>query len=363
MEERLPFSGSLFFILIIEDVGFGGKGVGRQDGKVVFVPFTIPGEQVSVRITREKKSFAEAELISIETSSAHRVEPRCPYFQECGGCAYQHIDYLLQLKLKSTQVEQTLRRVGGINPVPMQPIIAAPEPYGYRSRLRVHVQDGVTGFYAYGSHDLVDIEYCPISSENVNAMLAKFREKPRRDGDYTLSESGRGRFFEQANPQVAELMLELVGKLVAPYQELLIDAYCGAGLFAKFLSKHFPRVIGIESNQHAVEVARASAGANEEYLAGDVAAHISGVLQANQPGKTTLLVDPPAIGLSAQVAQAILSGAPAELIYVSCNPATLARDLKFLATQYELLSVTPLDMFAQTAEIEVVTHLRRKQAS
>lgn len=331
-----------------------------MEGKVVFVPFTIPGEEVEVRLSRQKKSFAEAELLAIETASEQRVEPGCPYFQRCGGCAYQHIEYALQLQIKSKQVEDTLRRVGGLAPVPMRPIIGSPDPYGYRSRIRVHVEGGVTGFYAYGSHELVDIARCPIASDQVNQLLSQLRGRPMRDGDYTLSESGRGRFFEQANPKVSELMLQEVSALVAKDQQLLIDAYCGAGLFGKYLAKQFERVVGIESNEHAVEVAKASAGANEQYLAGDVASHLAQLLKGADLSRTTLLVDPPAIGLSEQVIHAVLEAPPAELVYVSCNPATLARDLKLLNSKFELRSVTPLDMFAQTAEIEVLTQLGRR---
>ena len=116
--------------LHIQDVAFGGKGVARHEGKVVFVPFVIPGEVVTGKVLREKKKFAEAELVSIETPSPDRVEPPCPYFGRCGGCAYQHMTYERQLALKSAQVEQTLRRVGRLAEVPMRPIVSAPQPYG-----------------------------------------------------------------------------------------------------------------------------------------------------------------------------------------------------------------------------------------
>lgn len=338
-------------------MAFGGKGVGRLENKVVFVPFTIPGEEVSIRITRQKKNYAEAELIALEQPSEHRVQPPCEYFGRCGGCAYQHVDYNLQLQLKSKQVEQILRRVGGINPVPMKPIIGAPSPYGYRSRIRVHVEDGLTGFYAFGSHELVDIAHCPIASSAVNRMLENLRTRGLRDGDYTLSESGTGRFFEQANPAVTKLMIDVVKGLLPQVRNVFVDAYCGAGLFAKAVAHQFTRTIGIEENQQAIEVARSSAGANEEYLCGDVAGVLAKVLRDANNTEATLLVDPPAVGLDHKVIETILSFQPSTLIYVSCNPATLARDLKQLGQAYALSSVTPLDMFAQTAEIEVVAHL------
>jgi len=342
--------------LKIEDVGFGGNGVGRSEGKVFFVPFTIDGEEVSVRITKQKKNFAEAQLLSVDIPSSFRREPGCPYFGRCGGCSYQHIEYDRQLEIKARQVEQTLKRVGRLNDVPMHPIIAAPNEYGYRNRIRIHVSDGVAGFFAVNRLELVDIEFCSIASDAVNESLTELRSRVLRDGDYTLAER-RQDFFEQTHDAMAELMLAEVEKTVRKGQSLLVDAYCGAGLFAKHLAGIFKQVIGIEENQFAVQKAQQTAGANERYYAGDVAAHLSSVLKEADASTTTLLLDPPAIGISPAVADSILASHPSEILYVSCNPATLARDLALLSSRYRIESVTPLDMFPQTAGIEVVVHL------
>ncbi len=343
--------------LNIVDVAFGGKGVARSDAGVVFVPFTIDGEEVTVEIRKSKKRFAEADLVSVEKASPHRVEPGCPYFGTCGGCSYQHIDYAHQLALKSRQVGQTLRRVGGLRDVPMKPAVGSPKPYGYRNRIRVHVANGAVGFFAWNKHELVDVERCAIASEQVNDSLQRLRASLMRDGDYTLAEGRGGGFFQQTNDEVTREMLALVQRLVRQGQTLLIDAYCGSGLFAKHLADLFERVVGIEENQYAVEYAQRTALPNETYAAGDVATHLDSILSANDPSRTTLILDPPAIGISARVADSILALPPAELVYVSCDPATLARDLKTLCRSYRLDSVTPLDMFPQTAEIEVAAHL------
>ena len=342
--------------LKIDDVGFGGNGVGRSGGKVLFVPFTIDGEEVTVEITKQKKNFAEARLLSVETASPHRVEPRCPYFERCGGCSYQHIAYDRQLDIKARQVEQTLRRVGRFSEVPMRPIVPSPNEYGYRNRIRVHVEDGVAGFYSANRQELVDVESCAIASEQVNQALSELRSRVLRDGDYTLAERRPG-FFEQTNDGMAGRMLDLVEKSVRRGQSLLVDAYCGSGLFAKHLAAHFGRVVGIEENYQAVQQAQRTAGANERYEGGDVAAHLSSVLGGADARTTTLLLDPPAIGISSAVIDSILAAHPSEILYVSCNPATLARDLALLSGRYRLESVTPLDMFPQTAEIEVAVHL------
>lgn len=346
--------------LTIHDVAFGGKGVARHEGKVVFVPYVIPGEVVAAEVVREKKKFAEAELLSVETPSPDRIAPPCPYFGRCGGCAYQHMTYERQLALKSAQVEQTLRRVGRLAEVPMRPIVPAPKPYEYRNRIRVHVAGGIVGFFAADAHALIDVERCAIAAPVVNQALGRLRGGSVRDGDYSLRAPGGGPFFEQTNPEVTRELVALVKATVRRGQQVLIDAYCGGGLFARELAPLFESVIGIEENVQAVAAARHHAQPHERYLAGDVAACLGELLSTHDATRTTLLLDPPTTGLDARVLDLVLAGAPAEIIYVSCNPATLARDLAGLSSAYTLTAVTPVDMFPQTAEIEVVAHLTRR---
>ena len=348
--------------LKIADIAFGGKGVARENGKAVFVPYTVEGETVSAEIVREKKQFAEAELVEVKESSLHRVPPECPYFGRCGGCAYQHIAYEHQLATKWRQVRDVLQRIGKLKDIPMRPIIPSAKQYGYRNRITVHAQDGVIGFFRRDSHRLIDIERCPISRDEVNRSLAELRaQRHVRDGHYTLRASLGSRVFSQTNDAVANTLRDLVDNLVAPDQQLLIDAYCGAGFFAKALLDKFERVIGIDWNRFAIESAGQNATAKESYIAGDIDVAIDqlrSIVPWFRSEKTTLLVDPPAAGLSATMRKAIIDLVPATLIYVSCNPATLARDLKELQEKFTINSVTPLDMFPQTAEIEVTVHLR-----
>src|SRR6516165_9676983 len=209
--------------LRIEDVAFGGKGVGRKQGKAVFVPYTIEGEMVSAEIVREKKQFAEAELVEVKQSSPDRVASQCPYFGRCGGCAYQHIGYEHQLAIKWRQVRDALQRIGKLKDVPMRPIIASPKQYGYRNRITVHVQDAVIGFFRRDSHRLIDIERCPISRDEVNHALGELRtQKYVRDGHYTLRAPFEPRVFSQVNDEVAEALRKLIIDLVPPNQDLLI---------------------------------------------------------------------------------------------------------------------------------------------
>src|SRR5881409_4342785 len=276
--------------LKIQDVAFGGKCVGRENGKAVFVPYTIEGETVSAEIVREKKQFAEAELVEVKQSSPDRVEPQCPYFGRCGGCVYQHISYEHQLAIKWRQVRDALQRIGKLKDVPMRPIIPSPKQYGYRNRITVHAHDGVIGFFRRDSHRLIDIERCPISRDEVNHALGELRaQKYVRDGHYTLRASSGARVFSQTNDAVANALRDLIVDLVPPNQQLLVDAYCGAGFFAKALLNKFEHVIGIDWDKFAIAAARENATAKETYLAGDVEEELR---RLETRHSATLIVDP-----------------------------------------------------------------------
>src|SRR5213596_2744477 len=272
--------------LKIEDIAFGGKGVAREQGKAVFVPYTIESELVSAEIVREKKQFAEAEFVEVKQASPDRVEPQCPYFGRCGGCAYQHMSYEHQLAIKWRQVRDALERIGKLKDVPMRPIIPSPKQYGYRNRITVHAQEGVIGFFRRDSHQLIDIEHCPISSDEVNRALAEIRAQPYvRDGHYTLRASASARIFSQTNAPVADALRDLIVDLVPPKQELLIDAYCGAGFFAKALLEKFERVIGIDWDRFAIAAAKENVTEKETYIAGDVEEELQkvGAVNLNRP--------------------------------------------------------------------------------
>jgi tRNA/tmRNA/rRNA uracil-C5-methylase (TrmA/RlmC/RlmD family) len=373
--------------LKITDIAFGGKGVARENGKAVFIPFTIEGELVSAKITREKKQFAEAEVVDLRQRSPYRVDPPCPYFGRCGGCAYQHIDYAHQLEIKTRQVRDVLRRIGKLDDVPMRSIIPSPLPYAYRNRVTVHAENGVIGYFQRDSHRLIDVEHCPIAMEEVNRELADLRSHDVPDGHYTLrakvdrllrrrSTRSENAFhhFSQTNDGVANALRDLIVQLMPSNQELLVDAFCGAGFFAKALVGKFRRIVGIDWDRFAIAAAKENATEKETYIAGDIEAELSrtdltalsGQVSSGKTdgsAKTAVIVDPPAVGLSARLRKTIVDLAPATLIYVSCNPATLARDLAELRARFKIESVTPLDMFPQTAEIEVVAQLQRSKAS
>lgn len=353
-------SDTVGFELQISDVAFGGKGIGRHQGKATFVPFAVDGERVRAKIVREKRQFAEAELLAVIDPSPDRVLPECPYFGRCGGCSYQHIRYAHQLELKTRQVAQAMQRIGRISAPPMRAIIPSPKTYGYRNRITVHAQDNIVGFYQRDSHRLLDIEVCPISAPGVQEALKRLRATRVRDGHYSLRAHPGPRVFVQANAEVAAQLANLMRTIAVDRAELLLDAYCGSGFFAKRLRDRFDRVVGIDWDRFAIAAAQENAAANESYIAGDVGAELRSQLERAPLNSTAVIVDPPASGLAPEVQQALLDFTPENLLYVSCNPPTAARDIAALQKTFSVISITPADMFPQTAEIEVMIYLRAR---
>ena len=346
--------------IFIESVGFGGAGVGRlPDGRVCFVPLTLPGERALVRVVRDKKSFIEAELVRLTEASVERVSPRCPIFGKCGGCAYQHIAYGRQLEIKRAQVRDLLGRIGKIGDADVRPMLPSPSEWEYRNRISVHAQDGQVGFYGRKSHRIVPASNCPLATAPVNAQLAELAgDPPRDDQRITLRESSDYHGFSQVNPGAAEVLASAVSEMLDNGHGLLVDAYCGAGFFSKKLVARFQKIIGIEWSAGAVRAAKATASENESYLAGAVESHLAQALESSPPAETALLLDPPAEGLSPEVVDLIGIHRPATVVYVSCDPATLSRDLKKLAGSYSVEYVQPVDLFPQTAEIESAAKLK-----
>ncbi len=348
----------------VTDVAFGGDGVARlEDGPVVFIPLVAEGEEVTVEITGARKNFLQGRVVSIAEPSPDRVTPRCVVFGKCGGCRYQHLRYETQLALKEKQLAATLRRVGHLSPedAPVRPIVASPLDYEYRNRITVHLVDGVAGFHAAGTARLVPIQRCEIADPRVNEVLAGLtssRRRRREDGHRTLRADRTRRFFHQANDAAAAELMRLVVEVAGDGGASLVDAYCGAGWFIKVLRDHYAQCIGIEWDRYAVEHARSDALAHERYFEGDVALLLPEAIANASKTDVTLILDPPAEGLAATVTDEISDSRPRRVIYVSCHPATLARDLARLKRSgYRIESVTPIDMFPQTAEIEAMAVL------
>lgn len=344
--------------LEITDVAYGGDGIARHEGRVVFVPFAIPGEKVAARVTEVHRSYARADIRSVTVPSPDRVAPPCPVFMRCGGCAYQHIAYPRQLEIKTRQVAETFRRIGKIPEPPVEPARPSPKDYHYRNRITVHVDPPDIGFRGTDPRRLVEVKECLLAEERVNAALSALRAKKRlRPGPATLRADQEHTGFRQVNDGAALVLAAAVTEL-AGGGDVLVDAYCGAGFFAKRLLGSFSRVIGIDWDERSTNHARTGAEAREIYFTGDTAALLPEILAENKP--QVVLLDPPAQGIAQEVIETLLTASVPRIVYVSCDPATLARDIGKLSERYTLRRAIPVDMFPQTASIETAALLERK---
>lgn len=366
--------------LEVTDLSFGGEGVARHAGFVVFVPLALPGEHLEAEIVSVKKQFARAALTRVLRPSPDRATPRCPYFGECGGCQYQHLTYPVQLRWKQDQLREILVRIGGFANPPIAPIRPSPQEYAYRNRIMVRSQwdkrkQGLNiGFLRHDNRLVVDVESCCIASPELNRQLTLARQNPPPRGGIkiTIREMPIGwevppDSFFQNNPG---LLPELVGAVrecfIASRSRFLVDAFCGVGFFALELADLSASFVGLELDAQAIRAARANMRnrsiRNGRFEAGATEDLLPDLLHQYPAAQTTVLVDPPRKGCLPQTLDSLLRIRPNQIIYVSCHPATLARDLKWLCAQnvFRLESVIPLDMFPQTQHIETVCDLRVK---
>ena len=366
--------------LTIHDIAFGGEGVGRIEQMVVFVPFVITGETVEAEITEVKKNFARAKLLRVLTPSPHRVEPECRYFGACGGCQYQHMDYAEQLRMKHKQISDLFERVGRISPQVVQPVLPCPAPYGYRNRIMIRSQwNGrekklEIGFIRADNKFVEDIEECRIAEPALNEQIKEVRANPPPKGGIKVVlrvqpenwEVPRDSFFQNnffLLPKLVETVRTFVKTGGARH---LIDLYCGVGFFGIETADAVDSFVGVEYDQPAIGAARKNLETrkirNGEFISAKVEDVLPELLQRFSPEKTTVILDPPRKGCWPATLELLRQTRPAQVIYVSCHPATMARDLNILCGDgvFNLAQVQPLDMFPQTQHVECVADLRRQ---
>jgi 23S rRNA (uracil1939-C5)-methyltransferase len=422
------------FTVEIEKMVYGGKGLGRAGGKVVFVPFTAPGERVEIEVVREKKDYAEASLRKIETPSPRRRNPFCCLYGECGGCQYQHFTYEDQLKLKEEALGEAFCRLSRKASLEFLPIVPSPADRGYRIRaqLKAGVKGGkrVLGFYAWRTHQVVAVEDCPLLHPVANRILfalnAYLRERdeiplkgadiqvspdegrgvvnlrvegfwdikgmkgiarevpeikgiimegkgvaswgephlryegPERGGKKLFLQAG-GKSFVQVNPdQNRNLIRKVLEWAGLEKDEKAVDLFCGSGNLTLPLSLEGGKVWGVDQDEDGIESARENARRNSidncTFWAATAEKGIERVRR--KTGEVDLVVlDPPRVGAHGAL-KSIVSLHPRKILYVSCEPPTLARDLaRLVSLGYNVKRIQPLDMFPQTYHIEVIAEL------
>jgi 23S rRNA (uracil1939-C5)-methyltransferase len=417
-------------------IAFGGAGILKHDGLVVFIPYTAIGDVVNVRIAKISKNFAHGELVNVIQSSPDRTTPHCPYFGTCGGCQLQHLTYPAQLNHKKGAVEDSLKRIGEVGQLPIENIVPSSLQWAYRRHIRLTLQYEKGHFAAgYISNDhrtFLKVNGCPIFVEEdkvieeVQDIASKLFSPMSQEGNATLLKEDEGdgylcvfRFekqfptnfeeviqaaiqkwpfwkgvtgivagkiksfgaatttmtigglvfsyspnaFIQSHPEQSKAIYEHICSLVHQAKaRKVLDLYCGIGITSLLLGKRGVDMMGIEENPEAIKLARLNAEANQiqnvQFIQGDAGKELPKLpfFKASD----LLIVNPPRIGLDQKVVDAIGKVRPKKLIYVSCMPPTLARDLKKLSVfGYTISSCKPYDMFPQTAHVETVVELVR----
>jgi 23S rRNA (uracil1939-C5)-methyltransferase len=369
------------------------------DGKPIFASAVLPGEVALVRIRKHRRNWTAVDVERIEQPSPHRVEPRCPLFDTCSGCQLQHVAYPHQLVLKRRMVEAQLQRFGGFDRPPVAPTIGAADPWAYRNHARFTVQGGRLGFVRRFRRQWFEVPHCFIMDDRINEVVARLQGEamgltqcnvrvgaepdalmiqpsltataPHLEGELPsgqpwLYETVHGHRFRvsaasffQVNRAQAEVMVDVVRERIAAGPDaLVVDAYAGVGTFAVLLSPHVGRIIAIEESGPAVEDARENIAGltNVELRLGKSEA----LLAAIDEPIDAIILDPPRVGCRPEALEAVTRLRPRRLIYVSCDAASLGRDLQILCDEthrFRLLDVQPVDMFPHTHHVECVATL------
>ena len=438
----------------ITDLSDSGDGVGRSGDRVVFVPDTVTGDRVQIRLLRVKPQYAHGKLLELLEPSAHRIRVRCIVADKCGGCQWQHVDYAYQLDAKHNQVVQALQRIGGFEQPSVDPILSADADLGYRNKATYPLARSQTGqiqagYYQKGSHQIVNLNQCPVQDVRLNPLLSEVKQDlydrgwgiydeklhrgkvrhlalriGRRTGEMLLTlvvkdknlpgleeqaEAWLTRYpnlvgvslnvnpdrtnaifgretvciagqpylhevfagltlqlrpdtFFQVHTEQAERLLQVItDALELQGHETLLDAYCGIGTFTLPLASRVRQAIGIEMQPEAVEQANLSASLNQLENVTFLTGAVETLLPTLEVKPDIVLLDPPRRGCDAAVIDALTQLDPDRIVYISCNPATLARDLKRLCqnNHYRLARVQPVDFFPQTPHVECAAFLVR----
>ena len=395
------------------------NGVCKINGMVVFVPKALVGEKVRVRITELKKNFARGKIVEVLESSEKRVTSKCPYYEECGGCNLRHQTKEENLKFKKEKVENALKRIGKID-AKVDDCVPCFKDDHYRNKVSFKVEDDRIGFYAEGTYQLVDTEYCLLAENKINDCLTvirnyikahknKIKNVTIKHGNaldeilidiYSLSNDdmeildylttnidnlktvvfndkvvyGTGyinqisnglmflcsskSFFQVNDVQTEKLYKIALDNAKLKSSDVVLDLYSGTGTISCIISSHVKKVIGIEIVPDAVlnakENLKINGINNVRFICGDAAKEINKIKEQID----VIIVDPPRHGVDRKAIAIMKKMNPKKIVYISCNPVTMARDLSYLTDLYDVKKVIPVDMFPNTAHTECVTILK-----
>lgn len=419
------------FTLEITALSYGPYGIGRTNGQVIMIPETVPGDRVRARLREAKKNYSIGEMVELLEPSSRRCPPPCPHVRECGGCPWQQVRYESQLQAKQRNVADALKRIGRIDTFELRPIIPSPEEYHYRRRVRFQCDnERRLGFFRPFSHDLVEIQCCPIAEQPTDALIPVLRRWVQRlqtladqleivagdqAGELVVVLSGQKPFIAaddatcrgllQEEPRICgvifhgherrawgqtrlNVMIEdginlfveadifiqvnregnrtIVRELLAAGEidssDRVLELYCGAGNFTLPLAKRAREIVAVEGHRPSIECGKRSAQinalANIRWIAADAPAAAARLRQKSELF-SKIVLNPPRTGAKGFERELAAFGAE-RILYVSCNPTTLARDVSALAGQgYKLQMVQPVDLFPQTFHVETLAMMTR----
>lgn len=379
----------------IDRLSVGGRGVARHEGLVIFVPDTAPDESVEIELEKVRKNFAEGRLIRVLRASPHRRVAPCPVAGICGGCSWQHVEYEEQLRQKHQLVSEALRRMSGfgIGPETVSAVVPSPDEFRYRNRIQLQHEPreggARMGFFKRGSNQIVAIDDCPITEASLTKEFPRFRKdfasQPRGRHEMYLDTSNHVRIraaapsrgdedavsevagpaFSQVNSGQNANLVSFVAAIARVSRAMeIFDLYAGSGNFSFPLARELSktRITAVELNPESVRYAQETIAKDFPHQGIDFKqADVGDFLQDTQlPRNSIVILDPPRSGCDPRVMTELAQQAPVDILYVSCHPVTLARDLRYLHdADYELVRVQPFDMFPQTDHVETVVHLRR----
>lgn len=372
--------------LKIDKLIFGGAGLGRYEGQVIFVDYTAPGDLVEVEIFESRKNFSRGKILRILEPSTHRAEPKCKVFGQCGGCQWQHVTYEEQIISKQKILDEVIKRFLPQENVAVGEFWKSPLTYNYRNRIQVRVDDqGKLGFFEKGSHALVDIDTCSIAEEPLNKELVSMKQQKVKAGKYRIQVGLNNKVtrshlelqdqplgFAQVNRWQNQKLQQEVLKIYDRFQGLpIFDLYGGYGNLSLPIAKHYPG-IPIEciewSHQSVAEgwtLTQNQNAKNLRYIWMDVKSYLQRI---QIPQQSFVILDPPREGCDPVVIQELVMKSPQCLVSISCDPMTWGRDMQLLLQgaqqkgyNYRIATIHGLDMFPQTDHIEVFSVLERQE--
>ena len=396
--------------LEIVSLNHTGEGIGRIDNKVIFIPKTIPGDIITVKDIKEYKNYSKGTLDKIITPSKDRITPKCPFYDKCGGCDLQQLTYPKQLDYKKEKVKNILSKYANIN-IDLN-ILLSPKEFGYRNKITIQVNNGHLGLYQHNSNNLIEIDECLLVSSNINNLIKIIKNKLDLSkitnimireynndlmiqfigsidkelvikelsnyvkiiyindaliyGDNNLEvKLGNYKYkvspysFFQVNYETATILYNKVIEYLGTNNNKVLDLYCGTASIGIYISKYCKEILGIEINSSSVRDAKENIKLNNlnniKVIEGDV-----GKLLQSKEKYDAIIVDPPRSGLDKRTKETLLKIKSNKLIYVSCDPITLARDLNILKEIYEIKDITLVDMFPNTYHVESIVLMNIK---